>query len=37
MSNIVTTVLTVCDRLDYLDSQIAAIENQSVKSDIFNH
>lgn len=37
MSNLVTTVITVCDRLDYLDSQIAAIENQSIKSNIFIH
>ena len=33
----ITTVLTVTDRLDYLDSQIEAIENQTVKSDIFIH
>lgn len=37
MSNLITTVITVCDRLDYLDSQIAAIENQSIKSNIFIH
>jgi len=33
----ITTVLTVCDRLDYLESQIEAIENQTVKSEIFIH
>ena len=33
----ITTVLTVMDRLDYLESQLESIENQTVKSDIFIH
>lgn len=33
----VTTVITVCDRLEYLKDQIDAIENQTVESDIFIH
>ena len=34
---LVTTVLTVCDRHEYLDSQINAIKAQSIDSDIFIH
>jgi hypothetical protein len=34
---LVTTVLTVCDRFDYLESQIEAIESQSINSEIFIH
>ena len=35
--NSVTTVLTVTDRLDYLESQIESIENQSIDSNIVIH
>jgi hypothetical protein len=35
--NLVTTILTVYNRLDYLESQIESIKNQTVESDIFIH
>ena len=35
--NLVTTVLTVTDRKEYLDSQLKAIEDQTIKSDIIIH
>lgn len=35
--NTVTTVLTVTDRIEYLESQIESIENQTIKSDIVIH
>lgn len=35
--NLVTTILTVTDRLEYLDSQLESINNQTIKSDIIVH
>ena len=35
--NQVTTILTVTDRFSYLESQLQALENQTVDSDIFIH
>jgi len=35
--NLVTTILTVTDRLSYLDSQLESINNQTIKSDIILH
>ncbi len=35
--NKVTTVLTVTDRIEYLKSQLTAIEDQTINSDIFIH
>ena len=35
--NKVTTVLTVTDRIEYLKTQIKAIENQTIDSDIIIH
>ena len=35
--NLVTTILTVTDRLEYLDTQLESINNQTIKSDIIVH
>ena len=35
--NLVTTILTVTDRLEYLESQLESINNQTIKSDIIIH
>lgn len=35
--NLVTTILTITDRLEYLDSQLESINNQTIKSDIILH
>ena len=35
--NQVTTILTVTDRLEYLESQLESINNQTIKSDIIIH
>ena len=33
----VTTVLTVMDRIEYLNSQLLAIEDQTISSDLIIH
>jgi GT2 family glycosyltransferase len=35
--NLVTTILTVTDRLEYLESQLESINNQTINSDIIIH
>ena len=35
--NQVTTILTITDRLSYLDSQLESINNQTSKSDVIIH